>query len=147
LDKTELVDGIVFPQHATKSSGGPTKMENAKIALIQFCLSPPKTDMDSKIIIHESDQIDRMLKEERDYLLNICKTIKQSGCNVLLIQKSILRDSSTEMSLDFLAKMKIMVIEDIERKDVEFISKTLNLRPIASIESFRKEKIWICKNC
>jgi len=42
LDKTELVDGIVFPQQATKSSGGPSKIENAKIALIQFCLSPPK---------------------------------------------------------------------------------------------------------
>jgi T-complex protein 1 subunit delta len=79
--------------------------------------------MDSNIIISDSSQIDRMLKEERDYLLNMCKTIKQSGCNVLLIQKSILRDSSTEMSLEFLAKMKIMVIEDIERKDIEFISK------------------------
>jgi T-complex protein 1 subunit delta len=49
LDKTELVDGIVFPQQATKSSGGPSKMENAKIALIQFCLSPPKTDVILKI--------------------------------------------------------------------------------------------------
>jgi T-complex protein 1 subunit delta len=45
LDKTELVDGLVFPQSVTKSSGGPTKMQNAKIGLIQFCLSPPKTDV------------------------------------------------------------------------------------------------------
>jgi len=120
-------------------------MENAKIALIQFCLSPPKTDMDSNIIISDGDQIDRMLKEERDYLLNMCKTIKQSGCNVLLIQKSILRDSSTEMSLEFLAKMKIMVVEDIERRDIEFISKTLNLKPIASIDTFKKEKFGHAK--
>jgi len=35
--------------------------------------------------------MDRALKEEREYLLNICKQIKKAGCNVLLIQKSILR--------------------------------------------------------
>ncbi len=28
-------------------AGGPSKVENPKIALIQFCLSHPKTDMDS----------------------------------------------------------------------------------------------------
>merc|ERR1719210_3298774 len=31
--------------------------------------------------------------EERAYLLNIVKQIKKAGCNVLLIQKSILRDA------------------------------------------------------
>jgi len=48
-----------------------------------------------------------------------------SGANVLLIQKSILRDAVNELSLHFLAKKNIMVIKDIERDDVEFISKTL----------------------
>lgn len=45
LEDTELVDGLVFPTGAVRSAGGPTKMQNAKIALIQFCLSPPKTDV------------------------------------------------------------------------------------------------------
>jgi len=50
------------------------------------------------------------------------------------------------MSLEFLAKMKIMVVEDIERRDIEFISKTLNLKPIASIDTFKKEKFGFAKN-
>lgn len=79
--------------------------------------------MDHNVIINDSSQIDRILKEERAYLLDLVKKIKKSGCNVLLIQKSILRDATTEMSLHFLAKMKIMVVEDIERTDIEFISK------------------------
>ena len=67
--------------------------------------------------------MDRILKEERQYLLELSKKIKKAGCNVLLIQKSILRDAVNEMSLHFLAKLKIMVIKDIERDEVEFICK------------------------
>ena len=33
------------------------------------------------------------------------KKIAQSGCNVLLVQKSILRDAVTDLSLDFCAKI------------------------------------------
>lgn len=53
----------------------------------------------------------------------MCKAIKKTGCNVLLIQKSILRDAVSDLSLQYLAKMGIMVIKDIERDEVEFISK------------------------
>ena len=45
IDDSELVDGLVLTQNVIKSAGGPTKMEKAKIALIQFQLSPPKTNV------------------------------------------------------------------------------------------------------
>jgi hypothetical protein len=69
------------------------------------------------------------------------KKIRATGCNVLLVQKSILRDAVTDLSLHYLAKAKILVIKDVERDDIEFISKTLNCLPIANIEHFRAEKL------
>ena len=42
IDDTELVHGLVFDRGAKKTAGGPTRIENAKIGLIQFCLSAPK---------------------------------------------------------------------------------------------------------
>ena len=42
-------------------------------------------------MVSDYSQMDRVLKEERDYILNLCKKIKKAGCNVLLVQKSILR--------------------------------------------------------
>ncbi len=45
IDDTELVDGLVLTQNVIKSAGGPTRMEKAKIGLIQFQLSPPKPDV------------------------------------------------------------------------------------------------------
>lgn len=49
------------------------------------------TQMENQVIVSDYSQMDRILREERQYILNICKKIKKAGCNVLLIQKSILR--------------------------------------------------------
>lgn len=67
--------------------------------------------------------MDRLLREERLLTAKMVKQIAKTGCNVLLVQKSILRDAVTDLSLDYLAKMKIMVVRDIERKDIDFISR------------------------
>lgn len=46
----------------------------------------------------------RILKEERNYILQMIKKIRASGCNVVLIQKSILRDAVTDLSLHYLVR-------------------------------------------
>lgn len=42
---TQLVDGLVFDTAASHAAGGPLRVQNAKIGVIQFCLSAPKTDV------------------------------------------------------------------------------------------------------
>ncbi len=99
--------------------------------------------------------MDRVLREERAYILNIVKQvdfdqlsfmyllilnkclheystatnvvlqIKKAGCNVLLIQKSILRDALSDLAIHFFDKMKIMVVKNIEREDIDHVCKTL----------------------
>jgi len=175
IDETSLVDGLVFTQRARHSAGGPGKVANAKIGLIQFCLSAPKTDIEQNVVVSDYSQMDRILKEERQYILTMCKKIKASGCNVLLVQKSILRDAVNDLSLHFLAKMKvargrdrvwappiplhlavmiphppshpsppavqILVVTDIERDDIDFISKTCGCLPVANVDTFHAEKL------
>jgi T-complex protein 1 subunit delta len=141
VEETEMIDGLLFNQKISSSAGGPSRVQNAKIALIQFCISPPKPNIDNSIIVQDYQQMDRILREERNYIANICKTIQKSGCNVLLIQKSILRDAVTDLSLAYLAKMKILVVKDIEREDIEFITRTLGCTPIASVEGFSADKL------
>lgn len=47
--------------------------------------------MENQVVISDYAQMDRALKEERAYILDLCKQVKKAGCNVLMIQKSILR--------------------------------------------------------
>ncbi|EPY42783.1 T-complex protein 1 subunit delta [Angomonas deanei] len=147
IEETELLtNGMIFKQKASRVAGGPVRIQNAKIALIQFQLSPPKTDMESTVTITDYTQMDRALKEERKYLLGLCKAIKDAGVNVLLVQKSVLRDAVTAQSLDFLAKMKIMVVTDIERTDIDFITKTLGCMPVANVENLTADKFGTADN-
>lgn len=45
IEDTELVEGLALNQIAMTNAGGPTRMEKAKIGLIQFQLSSPKPDV------------------------------------------------------------------------------------------------------
>eukprot|EP00835_Amoeboradix_gromovi_P005469 NODE_517_length_7343_cov_0.253313.p3 type:complete len:283 gc:universal NODE_517_length_7343_cov_0.253313:6261-5413(-) len=101
--------------------------------------------MDNNIVVNDYRQMDKILKEERAYLLNLCKVIKKSGCNVLLIQKSILRDAVTDLSLHFLSKLKIMVITEVEREEVDWLCRSLGCRPIADIDAFTEDKLAVAE--
>ena len=48
VEDTELVDGLVLEQKISHLAGGISQVEKAKIGLIQFCLSPPKTDVSAQ---------------------------------------------------------------------------------------------------
>jgi len=140
VDDSEMIQGVLFDKKAA-GSGGVTRVEKAKIGLIQFCLSPPKTDMENNIIVSDYTQMDRVLREERAYILDLVKKVKKSGCNVLIVQKSILREAVNDMSIHFLAKMKILTIIDVEREDIEFYCKSLGCKPIASIDHMTPEML------
>lgn len=142
IDDSELIDGLVFTeQKIQRFAGGPTRKEDCKIGLIQFCLSAPKTDLENNVVVHDYTAMDRILKEEKKYIVGLIKKIVASGCNVLLIQKSILRDAVNDMALHFLAKKGIMVITNVERDDVDFICKTTGCTPVPHIDQFTPEKL------
>ncbi|KAJ3858325.1 chaperonin Cpn60/TCP-1 family [Lentinula novae-zelandiae] len=119
-----VVEGVVLNQNVVTAAGGPTRVEKAKIAIAQFQLSAPKPDMDSTVIINDYRQMDKVIKEGQQYLLNVCKKIKKANlnCNILLLQKSILRDAVDDTSLNFLKQLKILV-------------------PIVDIETFTEDKL------
>lgn len=141
IDETELVEGLVFTNKISHVAGAPTRVANAKIALFQGHLSAPKADIENQVVVSEYSQMDRMLDQERKHILAMVKKIAATGCNVLLVQKSILRDALNDLSLHYLARMKILVVRDVERDDVESISKTLGCLPIAHIDSFTPDKL------
>lgn len=141
VEDAELVEGLVFPKRASHVAKAPSRITGARIGLIQFCLSAPKTDMENTVVVSEYSAMDRVLDQERKHIMRLCKAIKKSGCNVLLVQKSILRDAVTDISLHYLAKLGIMCVTNIERDDVEFIAKTTGARPVAHIDHLTPDKL------
>lgn len=73
--------------------------------------------------------------------MKIVKQIVKAGANVILLQKSILRDSVNDLAIHYLTKQKIMVIKDIERTDVPFICQTLGCIPVAHVDNLTADKL------
>ena len=71
IDDSECVDGLVFPKPSDTSMLGVNRVVNAKIGIVQFHLSAPKTDIDNKVIINDYTQMDRLLREEKKYILDV----------------------------------------------------------------------------
>merc|ERR1711915_224279 len=116
-------------------------MGNAKIALIQFPISAPKSDLESSVVVPDHVAMDRIIKEERTYILGIVKKIIASGANVLMLQKSILREAVSDLALHFLGKKGIVVIKDIDRDEIDFISRTINATPVAHADHLTADKL------
>ena len=51
IEDTELIEGLALNQSVISSAGGPTRMEKARIGLIQFQLSSPKPDASVSVIL------------------------------------------------------------------------------------------------
>jgi len=144
VEDTELVDGLVFDRGAVSSAGGPTRIKDARIGFIQYQLTAPRTYIstsENNIFVEDYQQIDRILKQERSYILKLLKPIFAAKCNVLLIQKSILREAFDNLSLHYLAKKKIMVIPDVERDEIDYVSMTLGVIPVADSDTFTVAKL------
>jgi T-complex protein 1 subunit delta len=70
-----MVKGLVFDHKASHTAGGPTRIENAKIGLIQFQISPPKTDIEQSVIVSDYTQVS--IVSFRFYVLQSMSSIKR----------------------------------------------------------------------
>ena len=52
------MEGLVLDQTASHYAGGISRVEKAKIGLIQFCISPPKTDVRRSGFVEPNDDGD-----------------------------------------------------------------------------------------
>lgn len=137
LDDCALVNGAAF----TKVPFGQQYYKEPKVGLINFCLAPPKTDMDCNIVVSDDSEINRLLEQERKLTLRMCKQIHKSGVNVLIIQKQTLRQSLSEMAQFYLQKLKIAVINEVERDTLEYVSQALDCPVVSTLEEFLPEKV------
>lgn len=128
IDDVEMYKSIVIERDVEVPHG------RYKLVLLQFCLSPPKTNMDSKVLINDYSLMERFVKEEREYVINLIRAIKKSGANFLVIQKSLLRESCSDLAKYFLKKLGIGFIDGTDRADIEFLSRILKIKPVSDVD-------------
>jgi chaperonin GroEL (HSP60 family) len=82
VDDTKMVKGLVFHHKASHLAGGPTHIENAKIGLIHFQMSPPKTDIEQSVIVSDYTQVSHH-QASFIILLRYSSKVKNSKLDIL----------------------------------------------------------------
>jgi thermosome len=135
IDDTQIVKGIVLDKEIVHS-GMPTKIEKAKIALLNSALEIEKTELSAEIRITDPTQMQMFLEEENRMLKAMVDKLHDVGANVLICQKGI-----DDISQHYLAKYGIMAIRRVKESDMIKLSKATGGRVISNIDDLSESDL------
>src|SRR5579875_2177783 len=128
IRNTQLIKGIVLDKEVVHS-GMPTKMEKAKIALLNSALEIEKTEMSAEIRITDPTQMQMFLEEENRMLKSMVDKIHEIGANVLICQKGI-----DDIAQHYLAKQGILSVRRVKESDMAKLAKATGGRISSNID-------------
>ncbi len=122
IDDTSLINGIVLDKEIVHS-GMPTKIEKARIALVNAALEVEKTEMSAEIRISDPTQMQQFLEEENKMLKSMVDKIHSIGANVLICQKGI-----DDIAQHYLSKHGILSVRRVKESDMTKLAKATSGR-------------------
>lgn len=135
LDDSELINGIVLNKDRAQTNM-PTRVKNAKIALITRPIEFSKMELEAEIKITSPDELQNYLDREEQIVKDIVDRIVATGANVVLCQLGI-----EDIAQYFLAKANILAVERVEKKDIEKVVRAVGGNLITSVDDFDESDI------
>ena len=135
IQDTQVVKGIVLDKEIVHS-GMPTRIEHAKIALLNTALEIEKTEMSSEIRISDPTQMQMFLEEENRMLKAMVDRLHDIGCNVLICQKGI-----DDIAQHYLAKYGILAVRRVKESDMIKLGKATGGRVSANLEDLTEKDL------
>jgi thermosome len=135
ITDTTLVKGIVLDKEIVHS-GMPTKIQKAKIALINTALEIEKTEMSAEIRINDPTQMQMFLEEENRMLKTMVDKLHTVGANVVICQKGI-----DDMAQHFLAKHGILSVRRVKESDMTKLAKATGGRITTNLDDISEKDL------
>ena len=135
IDDTSLINGIVLDKEIVHS-GMPTKVEKAKIALVNAALEVEKTEMSAEIRISDPTQMQQFLEEENKMLKSMVDKIHNIGANVLICQKGI-----DDISQHYLSKHGILAVRRVKESDMTKLAKATGGRISTNLDDISADDL------
>jgi len=135
IDDTSLVNGIVLDKEIVHSDM-PTKVEEAKIALVNAALEVEKTEMSAEIRISDPAQMQQFLEEENKMLKSMVDKIHNIGANVLICQKGI-----DDISHHYLSKHGVLAVRRVKESDMTKLAKATGGRISTNLDDISADDL------
>ena len=135
IQDTALIKGIVLDKEIVHS-GMPTKIQKAKIALVNAALEVEKTEMSAEIRISDPTQMQMFLEEENRMLKEMVNKLHNAGANVLICQKGI-----DDISQHYLAKHGILAVRRVKESDMTKLAKATGGRITTNLDDITEKDL------
>ncbi|MBI2630209.1 TCP-1/cpn60 chaperonin family protein [Candidatus Pacearchaeota archaeon] len=135
IEDTELIEGIVLDKEKV-SMDMPSKITDAKIALIESALEIKGPETEAKISISTPEQLQSFINQEEKTLKEMVSKIIESGANVIFCQKGI-----DEIAQYYLSKYKIYACRRISKSDMEKLAMATGGKIISKIAELSQEHL------
>ena len=135
IQDTTLIKGIVLDKEIVHS-GMPTKIQKAKIALVNAALEVEKTEMSAEIRISDPTQMQMFLEEENRMLKEMVTKLHNAGTNVLICQKGI-----DDISQHYLAKHGILAVRRVKESDMTKLAKATGGRITTNLDDITEKDL------
>ncbi len=139
LEDTELISGIVIDKERV-SVDMPSKIEDAKIALIDSALEIKGPETDARISISSPDQLQNFVDQEERMLKEMTEKIKNSGATVVFCQKGI-----DDIAQYYLAKTGIYACRRVAKSDMEKLARATKGKIISNLNELTPEQLGKAK--
>lgn len=123
-----LVDGIILEKGAAHPEM-PTRIESARILLVNSPLEIEKTEFEAKISIDRPEQMKGFLEEETGMLKAMVDNIVSVEADVVVCQKGI-----DYMALYYLSKAGVLAVSRVKESDVVALSRTTGAKIVSNLE-------------
>ena len=138
LRETELVRGIIVDKEVVQA-GMPTKIKNAKIALLDSALEVKKTEFDAEIRITSPENVKAFLDQESEMLKRKVDQVVATGANVVFCQKGI-----DDMAQHYLAKAGAMAARRVKKSDMDKLAKATGGKVVSNLADLNSKDLGTC---
>lgn len=135
IGDSELVAGIVLDKERVNADM-PSKIENARILLVDAPLELRNPEAEAKISVSTPDELQSFIESEERYLKNMTEKIFNSGANVVFCQKGI-----DDVAQYYLAKMGVFACRRIPRSDMIKLARATGGRVISNLSDIQIEQL------
>ncbi|MCB9370629.1 thermosome subunit [Candidatus Woesearchaeota archaeon] len=114
----------------------PTKLEQAKVLLIDSALEAPEPEGDTKLSLETAQDFEEYLERERKYIEDMCTKLSELGVTFVVCQKGI-----DDRLAALFAQKGMLALRRVKRSDLEKLALCSSARIISDLHYLKKEDL------
>eukprot|EP01056_Protomagalhaensia_sp_Gyna25_P001591 Protomagalhaensia_sp_Gyna_25__1590@NODE_181_length_4580_cov_356_102841_g141_i0_p1_GENE_NODE_181_length_4580_cov_356_102841_g141_i0NODE_181_length_4580_cov_356_102841_g141_i0_p1_ORF_typecomplete_len547_score107_90Cpn60_TCP1/PF00118_24/2_5e165DUF531/PF04407_12/0_18DUF531/PF04407_12/2_5e03UROD/PF01208_17/0_67UROD/PF01208_17/30_NODE_181_length_4580_cov_356_102841_g141_i026954335 len=125
-----VVDGFAISHIGRAAQGMPMRIENAKIAILEFPLKQYRAQMGVQVLVTEAEELEKIRQAEKDITKSRIEKILDSGANVILTSEGI-----DDMALKYMVEANVLGVRRVKKADLRRIARATGGKPVLTMAS------------